>query len=45
VTVTPFAGRLWVRLSAYLYNEMSDYDRLAEAILTITGGGAVAATG
>jgi isopenicillin-N epimerase len=45
VTVAPFAGRLWVRLSAYLYNEMSDYDRLAEAILTITGGGAVAATG
>jgi isopenicillin-N epimerase len=45
VTITPFAGRLWVRLSAYLYNELTDYERLADAILTITGGEPVAATG
>lgn len=45
VTITPFAGRLWVRLSAYLYNEIDDYERLAEAILTITGGEPVAAAG
>ena len=45
VTITPFAGRLWVRLSAYLYNEIGDYDRLCDAICTITGGESVAATG
>src|SRR5262249_24224360 len=25
-------GRLWVRISAQVYNEMSDYERLAEAV-------------
>ncbi len=32
VLVFPFNGRLWVRLSAYLYNEISDYERLADAV-------------
>lgn len=45
VHVTPFNGRLWVRLSAYLYNEISDYERLANAVLEITGGKPVAANG
>ena len=26
-------GRLWVRISAQIYNQMSDYERLAEAVL------------
>jgi isopenicillin-N epimerase len=26
-------GRLWARISAQVYNEMSDYERLAEAVL------------
>jgi isopenicillin-N epimerase len=25
-------GRLWVRISAQVYNELSDYERLAEAV-------------
>lgn len=45
VTVTPFAGRLWVRLSAYLYNEIADYERLADAVLAITGKRPIAANG
>ncbi len=45
VHVTPFNGRLWVRLSAYLYNEISDFERLANAVLEITGGKPVAANG
>jgi isopenicillin-N epimerase len=27
-----FRGRLWVRLSAQVYNEMADYERLADAV-------------
>ncbi len=45
VHITPFNGRLWVRLSAYLYNEISDCERLASAVLEITGGNPVAANG
>jgi isopenicillin-N epimerase len=45
VHIMPFNGRLWVRLSAYLYNEISDYERLADAVLEITGGNPVAANG
>lgn len=45
VQITPFNGRLWLRLSAYLYNELSDYERLADAILEITGGRPLAANG
>lgn len=45
VTVTPFAGRLWVRISAYLYNEIADYERLADAVLDITGKRSIAANG
>jgi isopenicillin-N epimerase len=45
VTVTPFAGRLWVRLSAYLYNEPEDYDRLSDAVVAITGATTLAASG
>jgi isopenicillin-N epimerase len=32
VPVVPFGDRLWVRISAQLFNEMSDYERLAEAL-------------
>jgi isopenicillin-N epimerase len=30
--VHPLAGGLWLRLSAYAYNEMADYERLAELL-------------
>ncbi len=30
VTVNAVEGRLWVRLSAYVYNEMADFEKLAE---------------
>jgi isopenicillin-N epimerase len=30
--VHPLADRLWLRLSAYAYNEMADYERLAELL-------------
>src|SRR5262249_38301435 len=33
-------GRLWVRISAQVYNELSDYERLAEAVARGGGGGA-----
>ena len=26
-------GKLYVRISAHIYNEMKDYERLAEAVL------------
>ena len=45
VTVTPFAGRLWVRLSAYVYNEFEDYERLADAVIAIAGDTPLAASG
>ncbi len=35
VPVTALAGSLWVRLSAQVYNEMADYDRLGEAVLRV----------
>ncbi len=34
VPIFAFAGRLWVRISAQVYNELSDYERLAEALRT-----------
>jgi isopenicillin-N epimerase len=30
VAINPFAGALWVRISAQAYNELSDYERLAQ---------------
>ena len=30
--VHPLPGALWLRLSAYAYNEMADYQRLAELL-------------
>jgi isopenicillin-N epimerase len=33
VPVNALTGHLWVRISAQLYNEMADYERLGEAIL------------
>jgi isopenicillin-N epimerase len=30
--VHPLAGGMWLRLSAYAYNEMSDYERLADLL-------------
>ncbi|MCB9792535.1 MAG: aminotransferase class V-fold PLP-dependent enzyme [Alphaproteobacteria bacterium] len=35
VPVTHFGGRLWLRISAQVYNELGDYERLAEALLTL----------
>ncbi len=32
VPIFPFANRLWLRLSAQIYNEMADYERLAAAL-------------
>jgi isopenicillin-N epimerase len=32
VPIFAFAGRLWVRISAQVYNEMSEYEQLAEAL-------------
>ena len=32
VPILPFAGRLWARLSAQVYNTMDDYVRLAAAV-------------
>ena len=32
VGVKSLAGRLWVRIAAQIYNEMSDYERLGEAV-------------
>ncbi|MDZ4736246.1 MAG: aminotransferase class V-fold PLP-dependent enzyme [Rhodospirillaceae bacterium] len=34
VPIIPFGNRLWVRLSAQLFNEMADYERLADALAT-----------
>ena len=33
--VIVLSGRPWVRLSAQVYNTMSDYERLAAAVLTL----------
>ena len=33
VLVTPFGDRVWLRISAHLYNDLDQYDRLAEAVL------------
>lgn len=35
VPIIPFGGRLWVRVSAQIYNEMADYRRLADALLAL----------
>lgn len=43
VTVTPFGGRLWLRLSAFLYNGIGDYQRLADAVSGHSGGRKMAA--
>ncbi len=29
----PFAGRMWIRISAQVYNSLDQYERLAEAVL------------
>jgi isopenicillin-N epimerase len=33
VPVIAFADRLWVRISAQIYNEIADYRRLADALM------------
>ena len=32
VSVTAFGDRFWVRLCAHVYNEMADYEGLADAL-------------
>ncbi|MEX2200692.1 MAG: aminotransferase class V-fold PLP-dependent enzyme [Dongiaceae bacterium] len=32
VPIIPFGDRLWLRISAQLFNEMADYERLADAL-------------
>jgi isopenicillin-N epimerase len=34
VPIIPFGERLWVRISAQIFNEMADYERLAAALAT-----------
>ncbi|CAI9738556.1 probable L-cysteine desulfhydrase, chloroplastic [Octopus vulgaris] len=36
VPIKPIQGCLYVRISGHIYNEMSDYEKLAEAVLEIT---------
>ncbi len=36
--VHPLPGALWLRLSAYAYNEMADYERLAELVPNVLAG-------
>jgi isopenicillin-N epimerase len=38
IDIQPFEGRLWMRLSLYLYNEMDDVDRLATAVRSLLDG-------
>jgi hypothetical protein len=33
VVVTPFGDRSWLRISAQMYNDLDQYDRLASAVL------------
>jgi isopenicillin-N epimerase len=35
--VHPLPSALWLRLSAYAYNEMADYERLAELLPRVLG--------
>ena len=35
--VHPLSGALWLRLSAYAYNEIGDYQRLAELLPAALG--------
>jgi isopenicillin-N epimerase len=35
VPVFPFAGRCWLRISAQVYNELPDYQRLADLLVTM----------
>lgn len=35
--VHPLAGTLWLRLSAYAYNELADYERLARLLPSVLG--------
>lgn len=35
VPINALAGGLWARISAQIYNEMADYDRLAKAVLAL----------
>jgi isopenicillin-N epimerase len=39
IQLHPFRGRLWVRLSAQIYNDVDDVDRLARAVRARVGAG------
>lgn len=38
VPIACWGGRLWVRISAQLYNELADYQRLADAVCELRHG-------
>ena len=38
VPIACWGGRLWVRISAQLYNELADYQRLADAVRELRHG-------
>jgi isopenicillin-N epimerase len=37
IPINPLTGTLWCRLSAQIYNEMADYERLAGAVERLAG--------
>ena len=40
VQMHAYRGRVWARISAQIYNDINDIDRLAEAVATRVGAGA-----
>ena len=37
VPITCWAGRLWARVSAQIYNELAEFEQLAEAVCRLRG--------
>jgi selenocysteine lyase/cysteine desulfurase len=38
VPVVVHGGRRFVRFSVHVYNDVEDYERLADAVMTLAGG-------